>query len=63
MLRSVINVIDLHFPNNNNNLLSTGVVILKADVQQNLIKQNYYKPYNPFTQVYPLRTANDFVKK
>lgn len=41
----------------------TGVVILKADVQQNLIKQNFYKPYNPFTQVYPLRTINDFVKK
>jgi alpha-N-acetylgalactosaminidase len=41
----------------------TGVVILKADVQQNLIKQNFYKPYNPFTQVYPLRTINDFIKK
>jgi len=44
-------------------IMSTGVVILKADVQQNLIKQNFYKPYNPFTQVYPLRTINDFIKK
>lgn len=42
-----------------------GVVILRADVQPGLVKQQpFYKPYNPFSQVYPpLRTSNTFLKK